>query len=118
MERKIKNKSMHINLWEWLLFKTYMVYSTFLRSYFHLVFFVFLMEKHTRGEGQGMKCDENYYINTEVSTRNRDRSHVCFLSLLESSTIQIETQSSFKELQRGNVTLNAIPSTQVISSTF
>lgn len=45
MERKIKNKSMHINLWEWLLFKTYMVYSTFLRSYFHLVFFCFFNGK-------------------------------------------------------------------------
>lgn len=46
--KKNKNKSMHINLWKWLVFKTHMVYSThFLRSYFHLIY-GFIWTTYTR----------------------------------------------------------------------
>lgn len=46
---------MHINLWEWLLFKTYMVYSTFLEAIFTLLFFFLNGTTYTRrGTGDGM----------------------------------------------------------------
>ena len=57
---------MHINLWEWLLFKTYMVYSTFhfifflLEAIFTLIFMEQQQQHHIRRGNKGwmMECDE------------------------------------------------------------
>jgi len=64
--------SMHINLWEWLLFKTYMVYSTFLEAIFTLLFF--LMEQHILGEEQGMECDEDNCKKKKIKKTPRTKS--------------------------------------------
>lgn len=85
-----KNKSMHINLWKWFVFKTHMVYSTHFFKKLFSSYLCFLFEQLTLGEEQ-----EHW---NKHKKSERDRSHVCWFVLFISTWTEYNTnRNSFKE---------------------